>query len=131
MQTSYPVPTIQLTVIETTRQLLEHPSFLQRHRRCDKDFTRCRELTFGNVVVFLLQKTVRSIQLHLHDFFETLGRWTHTVTPSAWCQARMKLRHTAFIELNQRAILDPIYPGPSDFEIRRWKGHRLTGSTVH
>jgi hypothetical protein len=127
MQTTKLVPTPQQTVIETTRQLLEHLPFQQQHRGCDKDFTRRRDLPFSNVVVFLMQKTVRSIQAHLHDFFDALGRWSQSVTPSAWCQARMKLRHTAFVELNQRAILDQIYRAESGFVIRRWKGHRLIG----
>jgi len=126
MQTSNRVP-IEQTVVQTIRQLIEDQSFQHRHRRGDKDFTRRRELTFGNVVVFLLQKTVRSIQVHLHDFFDTLGRWAEAVTPSAWCQARWKLKASAFIELNQRAILDLIYRPESGFEVRRWKGHRLIG----
>lgn len=127
MQTSHPILAVEQTVVETIRQLLEHPPFQHRHRRGDKDFTRRRELTFGNVVVFLLQKTVRSIQAHLHDFFDGLGRCSEAVTSSAWCQARMKLEHTAFLELNQRAILDLIYRPESGFAVRRWRGHRLLG----
>lgn len=126
MQTSNRVP-IEQTVVETIRQLLQEQSFQHRHRRGDKDFTRRRELTFENVVVFLLQKTVRSLQIHLHDFFDTLGRWAAAVTPSAWCQARWKLQASAFLELNQRAIVDLIYQPASGFAVRRWKGHRLIG----
>ena len=126
MQTSTRVP-IEQTVVETIRQLLEDQSFQQRHRRADTDFTRRRELTFENVVVFLLQKTVRSIQAHLHDFFDRLGRSSQAVTPSAWCQARWKLKDSAFIELNQRAILDLICQPENGFEVRRWKGFRLIG----
>lgn len=80
-----------------------------------------------NVVTLLLQKTVRSIQLHLHDFFAALTPEAPTVGASAWCEARLKLRHTAFMELNQRAILDVVYRGQSDFAVRRWRGHRLLG----
>jgi len=127
MTTTHSLTTLQQTVIDTTRQLLEHQPFQNQHRRCEKDFTRRRELTFGRVVVFLLQKTVRSIQLHLHDFFDTLGRWSQSVTPSAWSQARLKLRHTAFIELNRRAILEPIERAESGLALRRWRGHRLIG----
>jgi len=127
MTTTHSEITLQETVIETTRHLLEDPAFQQQHRRWPHDFTRRRQLTFERVVVFLLQKTVRSIQLHLHDFFATLGQWAHSVTPSAWSQSRLKLRHTAFIELNQRAILDPFYREQSGGTLRRWRGHRLIG----
>lgn len=127
MQTTHPVSPSELTVIETTRTLMENEPFQRRHCRSDKDFTRRREMTWDKTVVFLLQKTVRSIQLHLNDFFETLSIWSQAVTPSAWCQARMKLKHTAFIELNQRAIVEQIYQPQSGFTIRGWKGLRLLG----
>jgi hypothetical protein len=127
MQTSHTIRAIEQTVIETTRQLLEDPPFQHRHRRGEKDFRRRRQLPFGNVALLLLQKTVRSIQVHLHDFYEELGRWAQAVTPSAWCQARLKLQHSAFIELNQRAILDLIYQPEGAFAVRRWRGHRLIG----
>jgi hypothetical protein len=126
MQTPYPVRTSETTV-QTTRQLIRDESFCHRHRAGEKDFTRRRKLTFAHVVGLLLQKTVRSIQLHLHDFFAALTAGGQSVQASSWCEARLKLRHTAFIELNQRAILDVVYGGKSDFAVRRWKGHRLIG----
>lgn len=93
-----------------------------------QDFTRRRHLPFTSVVTMLLQKTVRSIQLHLNDFFEKLLPPGATVTPAAWCEARLKLSHTAFIELNQRAILDVVYGEGADTTlVRRWRQHRLLG----
>lgn len=127
MQTIHAVPHPSETTVQTTRDLIHDESFWHRHRACDKNFTRRRKLTFANVVVLLLQKTVRSIQLHLHDFFAQLTPASQTVKASSWCEARLKLRHTAFIELNERAIVDVVYGGKSDFSVRRWKGHRLIG----
>jgi hypothetical protein len=80
-----------------------------------------------NAIGLLLQKSARSIQLHLHSLFEALGQLKEAVTPSAWSQCRKKLRHTAFIELNEHAVLNVVYEQPSDFEVRRWRGHRLLG----
>jgi hypothetical protein len=62
-------------------------------------------------MVMLLQKTVRSIQLHLHDFFAALGSQSPSGSASSWCEARLKLKHTAFIQLNERAILEVAYGG--------------------
>ncbi len=121
-------------IIETIRQMLGEASFCERHRCRPQDFSRRRHLGFVRTAVFLLQKTVRSIQLHLHEFFERLGENLAPVTASAWSQARLKLRHTAFVELNQRAILEPIYAAGSDFGVVRWRGHRLVGidsSLIH
>lgn len=111
--------------VELTRQLMHEPAFRDRHRVNNKCFTRRRKLSFANVIVMLLQKTVRSIQCHLHDFFDALGGAGDSAGASSWSEARLKLKHTAFIELNQRAVLDLAYGGQTGFEVRRWKGHRL------
>lgn len=113
-------------VVKMIRQFLNSPGFRERHRARPEDFTRHRVLSFRRVAVLVLQKTVRSIQLHLHDFFRELGESIDTVSASAWTQARAKLKHTAFIELNQGAILDPIYAPDSAFDPCCWQGrHRL------
>ena len=125
MQDLHPVHPPSESAVQTTRELIHDQSFCHRHRTSQKHFTRRRKLPFMNVVVLLLQKSVRSIQLHLHDFFEALSPNSPTVKTASWCEARLKLSHTAFIELNERAILDVVYGQDSDFEVRRWKGHRL------
>ena len=113
--------------IQITRQLIYEESFCRRHRTSDQHFTRRRKLPFAHVMVMLLQKTVRSIQLHLHDFFAALKEGVPSAAASSWCEARLKLKHTAFIELNERAILEVAYGGQKDFALRLWKGHRLLG----
>jgi len=66
-------------------------------------------------VLFILQKTVKSIQRHLHEFLDELagGGIFEPVTASAWTHARAKLKHTAFIELNAQTVLPWIYKSPS------------------
>jgi hypothetical protein len=122
------------SIIETIRQVLGSASFCDRHKRRSQDFPRERHFCFRRTVVFLLQKTLRSVQLHLHEFFERLGEDLQPVTASAWSQARLKLSHTAFIELNRQAILEPVYAAGSDWGVKRWRGHRLIGidsSLIH
>ena len=121
-------------IIATIRQVLGSERFCHRHKRRPQDFTRRRHFCFVTTLVFLLQKTVRSVQLHLHEFFDRLGEAWPSVTASAWSQARLKLCHTAFIELNQRAIVEPVYAAGSGFAVKRWRGHRLVGidsSLIH
>lgn len=103
--------------------------FCARHRLRATDFTRDRLLTFPIVMLFLLQKTSKSIQRHLHSFFQQL--WPQDlpcrVTGGAWTQARAKLSHTAFVELNQQVLLPGFY-APAQTPYRRtWRGHRLLG----
>ena len=114
-------------IIETIRQVLGSASFCARHKRRPQDFTRQRHFGFMRTVVFLMQKTLRSVQLHLHEFFDRLGDNLQPVTASAWSQARLKLSYTAFIELNQQAILEPVCAAGSAFDVKRWRGHRLIG----
>lgn len=111
--------------VVATRNLITQDHFCHAHRATDKCFTRQRHFTFVNTVVMLLQKTVRSIQTHIHTFFEALGHYAPSLTASAWCQARLKLRHTAFIALNEEAVLKVVYRDLESTQLRRWKGHRL------
>jgi hypothetical protein len=114
-------------VVALIRELIQAPAFRHAHRRHRRCFTRVRTFTFSRVMLLVLQKTLRSIQLHLHDFLAQLGRdvaegWA---TAGAWTQARAKLRYTAFMALNQQALLGPVYGGETDFEVRRWRGWRV------
>lgn len=112
-------------VVERARALIGVDGFLARHRVKDRDFTRKRCLPFDTVMLLVLQKTIKSIQLHLHGFFAELtnGALWHSPTAGAWTQARAKLCHTAFIELNQVAVIDTVYAISEPIET--WRGHRL------
>jgi hypothetical protein len=112
-------------ITSAIREGLSSESFCHAHRVNAKAFTRKRHFTFPNSMLFLMQKTLRSIQLHLHSFFEALGQSCPGLTPSAWSQARLKLRHTAFIALNQEAILKVIYRDRAHPQLGLWRGHRL------
>jgi len=100
-----------------------------RHRRHEKDFTRERVLTFPVVMLLLLQKTTRSVQRHLQSFFRELSSDLKTLSATAggWTQARAKLAHTAFIELNQSIVLPEFYAPEQAEHCRRWRGHRTLG----
>jgi hypothetical protein len=111
--------------IHLTRELLHAPSFCHRQRTSVRHFTRRRKPPFVNCMLILLQKTVRSIQPHLQDFFAARPDACQSASVSSWPEARLKLKHTAFIELNERAVLDVAYGGQHDFAVRLWQGHRL------
>src|SRR5262245_21220806 len=123
------VPGYVTGLIEKLRRLLWDVEFSQRHRLRPEDFTRQRQLSFPIVMLFVLQKTVKSIQRHLHEFFNELAEeeMFEPVTAGAWTHARAKLKHTAFIELNQTVVLPAVYGPESESTLRRWRGHRLIG----
>jgi hypothetical protein len=103
--------------------------FCQSHRRRDRDFTRDRLLTFPVVVLLLLQKTTRSIQRHAHSFLRQLWpeKGALSVSAGGWTLARAKLRHTAFIELNEQILLPEFYSPDHHEHCQKWHGHRVLG----
>ena len=121
------IPTFLITLVEALRSRLSDKDFIARHRVRPQDFTRRYQLTFPVVVLFVLQKTVKSIQRHLHDFFDELlgDGLLEPVTAGAFTHARAKLKPSAFIELNQQIVL-PMAAEQSQKQ-RRWRGHRLLG----
>lgn len=128
MRTKLPaIPNYLITLVEALRAKLHDPEFRARHRVREQDFTRERQLTFPVMMLFVLQKTVKSIQKHLAEFLAELsaGAGCPTLTPGAVTHARAKLQPSAFVELNQAVVL-PLLTEP-DFPLRRWRGHRLFG----
>src|SRR2546421_7521232 len=121
------IPTYLTTLVESLRNKLHDAQFIARHRVRPEDFTRQRQLTFPIVMLFVLQKTVKSIQRHLHEFLDDLamGQLFEPVTAGAWTHARAKLKHSAFIELNKEVVL-PMADQQGD-QLQRWQGHRLFG----
>jgi hypothetical protein len=111
-------------LFQRLRTLLHSPDFQARHRQHPKDFTRQRCLTFVIVICFLLNLLKRALQDELDEFFKTLTGGDlalRLVTKSAFCQARLKLKYEAFIELNQaqvRYFYEQLAPA-------RWQGFRL------
>ena len=93
--------------IDTTRHLLTDEGFKRRHRASDKAFTRVRCLPFAVVLVLILRKGVKSLQNIVNEAMAWLT--AEPVTASAFSQARYPLQHTAFIELNQKAVVDGRY----------------------
>ena len=121
------IPAYLVSLVETLRARLRDPQFWARHRVRPEDFTRQRQLTFPVLMLFILQKTVKSIQRHLQEFLDDLaaGQLFEPVTDGAVTHARAKLKASAFSELNQDCVLPTIYG--AEHPIQRWRGHRLIG----
>lgn len=94
--------------ISIVRTLLSDDEFKERHRINTSAFSRLFKLGFVMVILLILQKSVKSSQLVLNEFFKKLGSGV-LVTNSAFTQARHKLLSYAFIELNQKGVIDVMY----------------------
>lgn len=79
-----------------------------------------RLLTFGVVLAMVLRNGVKSLQNAVSEALSWLG--LGTASASAYSQARYKLKHTAFIELNRQAVVETLY---GDGDYRRFWGFRV------
>ena len=68
----------------------------------------------------ILRNSVKSLQNAVSEVLSWLG--TGPATASAYSQARYKLKHTAFIELNAKAVVATVY---GDDDYRRFWGFRI------
>jgi len=85
-------------LIKANRGMIESKWFKEQHRKTQEAFSRVRKLSFPVLIVLIVQKSVKSLQLRLNEWFEWFGG--ETVSSSAFTQARANLKHTAFIALN-------------------------------
>lgn len=129
MRNDLPLQKRALTLIERLRQPLVDLAFWSRHRRRACDFTRECVLTFPVLMLLLLQKSLKSLQTHVHEFLHQLadGNARPKLSGGALTHARAKLRASAFIELNAAAVLATVYGPEHAALVQRWQGHRLLG----
>lgn len=119
-------------IIDSIKQIITSPDFIDRHRKSKKDFTRQRKLPFHILIVFLINFVQGSYQDELDKFFKTICRFDvakRIVSKVALTKARMKLKFEAFIELN----LHLVNYFEKYFTPRTWFGFRLLsidGSTT-
>ena len=102
--------------------LLGSDSVTMRHKQLAGAFTRKRVLTFQVMVILMLAKGMKSLQLSLNEFIPKLGLAVPTVSNAAYSKARAKFRHTAFIELNQEAVVRTMY---EDGDYQTYNGLRV------
>lgn len=103
-------------------------AFRDAHRVRVTDFTRKRSLPLPTLVAFLLQQCGGvALQSALDGFFGALrGQLdiSRFVTKSAFCQARMKLKASAFAALNDvwvKGVHEAV-------AFERWCGHRVVAA---
>jgi len=120
-------------IFTNIRAKINDPAFIDRHRSCNKYFSRNRILTFENVILFLLNFIKSSLQPELDKFlaiFPGAHLLQRAVTKAAWSLARRKLKASAFVELNRYFVLlhSRLFPP------KRWHGldlRAIDGSTLH
>ena len=112
-------------LLKNIKKIIENDSTKESYRTSEVCFTRNRNLSFSNLVYFLLQLGKSSLQQELDLYFDE-----HFYTKSALSQHRLKLKPELFVDLN-RSQCDFYYTKAS--HVKKWKGYRLVaidGSTM-
>lgn len=109
-------------LVELIQRRLKSRQFINSHKSHPRDFTRMSPLSFSTVFLTILRKSVKSLQNVLNELYLSKDI-KRVVTSSAYSQARKKLKHTAFIALNE----DTIRTYYEDNCIKLWKGYRVFG----
>lgn len=114
-----------LRLIEGLRERIIDPGLCARHRRRAVDFSRECRLSFPVLVMLLLQKSLKSLQLRLHELLSHWGQQTKSLSAGAVTHARAKLCASVFDELNEQTLLPLVYGAEHAQLVQRWRGHRL------
>ena len=101
-------------------KILNSKEFLEKNRNAKNSFIRNRKMPFSHLILFMLNLVKKSLQKELTEFFSVFSN-EKNITKSAFCQSRMNLKHTAFIELND-LMIDDFY---INSEYKTWGGFRL------
>ena len=108
-------------IIIKIKKLLRSESFMKENKASEKDFTRERKMPFVPLIVFMINLVKQTLQKELTHFINIISKKDKNITKSAFSQSRMKLKHTAFIELNN-LLGEEFY---TDNEFNLWEGLRL------
>jgi hypothetical protein len=102
------------------RKSFSNPNLKESYRSNPRSFSRNRKLPFSTMAVLILQKSVKSLQVKLNEFFDHIQ--DSTVTAGAYTQARANLSPLLFKDLNRECYTEGWY---ADGVYKRYKGHRL------
>lgn len=92
------------------------------------DFSRQPTLTLPRVATLILRGHQVSQQNALNKFFRELGQPEISLTGSAYCQARQKLKPELFAHLNAVTVTEFSELSCADGTWKTWRGHRLLGA---
>lgn len=108
--------------IEHICEKLANIEFINKHKKHVTNFTRNRICTFTYLFLLILRNSVKSIQLVLNELF--IQGLQKSMSASAYTQARKKLKHTAFKELNEDIV--NIYYTHHE-QLKKWTNYRCFG----
>jgi len=90
------------------------------HAKGENSFVRARKLPFEELVMFFLRGAAKTLSVEIDQFLQFLGKEKSACSKQAVSKARMKLKHEAFIKLNDAATEEYYQQA-----YKTYKGYRL------
>lgn len=119
-------------LINFLKEFIISHDFLEQSRQNQTDFSRNRKLPFVSAILCLCNFLKSSYQPELNKFFKIITASSvarKVVSKVAFCKARKKIKHEAFVLLNDQAVAH----FNQNFNPRTWHGFFLKsvdGSTI-
>lgn len=92
-------------IFKHLQEVLQSVEFKETYRCSAKDFTRHRVLGFADMILLQINRLVLSVGIELEIYLDRLGSIT-SFSKQAFSQGRQKIKHEAFIALNQQLVED-------------------------
>lgn len=105
------------------RTVIISEEFKLTHKSRKEDFTRNRKLSFEEIILFQICKYGRNLILEIKDYLQSLGTEIKEYSKQAYSKARLKIKHTGYIELNDN-LIEEFY---KEDDYKKYKGYRLLG----
>lgn len=100
--------------------MIQSEDFKSKYRMSEKDFTRNRMVGFYDLVICQIQGFIKTLSVELHNMMDSLNKNEASYSKQAFSKARQKLRHSAFIALND-IFLQQYYAPTNEFKKFRGK----------
>ena len=108
-------------VLEKYHEMIYSESYKESAKAKPKDFTRRRKMSFVQYILFIVQKTGRSLQAALNTFVESMGEETGSYSKQAFSQGRLRIKPEAILELFKFGVKE-FYAGA---EYQTFEGYRV------
>lgn len=115
-------------IVERVRHELHSSDTQEKYRSAPGDFSRKPTLTLPRVATLILRGHKLSQQNALNKFFRELNQPEVSLTGSAYCQARKKIKPELFVHLNAGVVEEFTTLAQADQTWQTWRGHRVLGA---
>lgn len=106
--------------IQTLRDLISDPEYLQRSKMRPQDFTRTRKMSFPQMLCLIIGYTKKSLQVGIYEFLSKM-KSTETYSKQAFSKGRLRINPEAIKELFDLSVRE--FYAKAEFLL--YNGYRL------